>query len=190
MFLFLLIFHLKERIENSNFLLNPRKKKNKIVEFSTKFEPLLGPGSKLKKKVCLKLSFRQNPVFKMPRLFFSGKFPVAEPHLPRWGLYRFWCERGHVPKGGTRIWWGRGAFVQVEDEFHWIGLTLKGSHKCLLSEDFIFLVSQLLCLSVWLALQKKIDKNKLGLSWAKLSCQLGFGCTVINICCLILINMK
>ena len=36
--------------------------------------------------------------------------------------------------------------------------------------------------------KKKIDK--LGLSWAKLSCQLGSGCTVINICCLILINMK
>ena len=31
---------------------------------------------------------------------------------------------------------------------------------------------------------------KLGLSWAKLSCKLGFGCTVINICCLIWINMK
>ena len=36
--------------------------------------------------------------------------------------------------------------------------------------------------------QKK--KNKLGLSWAKLSCQLGFGCTVINICCCILIYLK
>ena len=34
------------------------------------------------------------------------------------------------------------------------------------------------------------DGDKLGLSWAKLSCQLGVGCTVINICCLILINMK
>ena len=34
----------------------------------------------------------------------------------------------------------------------------------------------------------KEQQNKLGLSWAKLSCQLGFGCTVINICCLILIN--
>ena len=33
-------------------------------------------------------------------------------------------------------------------------------------------------------------RNKLGLSWAKLSCQLGFGCTGINIFCLILINMK
>ena len=33
-------------------------------------------------------------------------------------------------------------------------------------------------------------ENKLGLSWAKLSCQLGFGCTVINICCLILYNLK
>ena len=32
--------------------------------------------------------------------------------------------------------------------------------------------------------------NKLWLSWAKLSCKLGFGCTVINICCLMLINMK
>ena len=31
------------------------------------------------------------------------------------------------------------------------------------------------------------DIHKLGLSWAKLSCQLGVGCTVINI---ILINMK
>ena len=30
--------------------------------------------------------------------------------------------------------------------------------------------------------------NKLGLSWAKLSCQLGLGCTVIF--CLILINLK
>ena len=34
------------------------------------------------------------------------------------------------------------------------------------------------------------NNDKLGQSWAKLSCQLGFGCTVINICCLILINMK
>ena len=33
-------------------------------------------------------------------------------------------------------------------------------------------------------------KNKLGLSWAKLSCQLEFGSTVINICCLKLINIK
>ena len=33
-------------------------------------------------------------------------------------------------------------------------------------------------------------KNKLGLSWAKLSCQLGFGCTVINICYGILIYLK
>ena len=32
--------------------------------------------------------------------------------------------------------------------------------------------------------------NKLGLSWAKLSCQLGFCYTVINIRCLISINMK
>ena len=32
--------------------------------------------------------------------------------------------------------------------------------------------------------------NKLGLSWAKLSCQLGSGCTVINICCLIFMNKK
>ena len=38
--------------------------------------------------------------------------------------------------------------------------------------------------------QKKNKKNKLGLSWAKLSYQLGFGCTVINICSLILIDMK
>ena len=36
----------------------------------------------------------------------------------------------------------------------------------------------------------KNNLNKLGLSWAKLSCQMGFGCTVNNICCLILINMK
>ena len=36
----------------------------------------------------------------------------------------------------------------------------------------------------------EFQQNKLGLSWAKLSCQLGFGCTVINIFCLILINMK
>ena len=34
------------------------------------------------------------------------------------------------------------------------------------------------------------EMNKLGLSWAKLSCQLGFGCTVINICCLIFIHKK
>ena len=35
------------------------------------------------------------------------------------------------------------------------------------------------------------DHNyKLGLSWAKVSCQLGFGCTVINICFLVLIKMK
>ena len=34
------------------------------------------------------------------------------------------------------------------------------------------------------------NKNKLGLSWAKLSYQLGFGGTVLIICCLILINMK
>ena len=33
-------------------------------------------------------------------------------------------------------------------------------------------------------------QNKLGLSWAKLSCQLEFGCTGINIFCLILTNMK
>ena len=35
-----------------------------------------------------------------------------------------------------------------------------------------------------------IGKNeyKLGLSWAKLSCKLEFYCTVINVCCLILIN--
>ena len=32
--------------------------------------------------------------------------------------------------------------------------------------------------------------DKLGLSWAKLSCKMGFDCTVINICCLILINLK
>ena len=25
-------------------------------------------------------------------------------------------------------------------------------------------------------------KKKLGMSWVKLSCQLGFGCTMINIC--------
>ena len=34
------------------------------------------------------------------------------------------------------------------------------------------------------------ERNKLGLSWAKLSCQLGFRCTEINNFCLILINMK
>ena len=34
------------------------------------------------------------------------------------------------------------------------------------------------------------NANKLGLSWAKLSYQLGFACTGINIFCLILINMK
>ena len=33
-------------------------------------------------------------------------------------------------------------------------------------------------------------RNKLGLSWAKLSCQLGSGWTMINICCLIFINKK
>ena len=33
------------------------------------------------------------------------------------------------------------------------------------------------------------EYNKLGLSWAKFSCQLRFGCTVINIFFLILINM-
>ena len=38
--------------------------------------------------------------------------------------------------------------------------------------------------------EKEKSPNKLGLSWAKLRCQLGFGCTVINIFCLILINMK
>ena len=32
--------------------------------------------------------------------------------------------------------------------------------------------------------------DKLGLSWAKLSCQQGFGCTVINICCRLLIYLK
>ena len=32
--------------------------------------------------------------------------------------------------------------------------------------------------------------DKLGLSWAKLSCQLGFGCTGINMFFLLLINMK
>ena len=35
-----------------------------------------------------------------------------------------------------------------------------------------------------------IRRNKLGLSWAKLSGQLGFGCTVVNICCLMLIYKK
>ena len=35
-----------------------------------------------------------------------------------------------------------------------------------------------------------VDRNKLGLSCAKLSCQLGFCGTVSNICCLILIDMK
>ena len=34
------------------------------------------------------------------------------------------------------------------------------------------------------------SEDKLGLSWAKLSCQLGFGCTVINIWCCILIYLK
>ena len=33
-------------------------------------------------------------------------------------------------------------------------------------------------------------RNKLGLSWAKLSCQLGVGCTVIKILSLTLISMK
>ena len=32
--------------------------------------------------------------------------------------------------------------------------------------------------------------DKLGLSWAKLSCQLGSDCTVINICCLIVLDRK
>ena len=45
-------------------------------------------------------------------------------------------------------------------------------------------------LNAILVLQVMNIINKLGLSWAKLSCQLGFGCTVINICCLILIYMK
>ena len=39
-------------------------------------------------------------------------------------------------------------------------------------------------------IKTSFNENKLGLSWAKLSCQLGFGSTVINICCLKLINMK
>ena len=30
-----------------------------------------------------------------------------------------------------------------------------------------------------------IQKNKLGLSWAKLRCQLGIGCNLIKICCII-----
>ena len=33
-------------------------------------------------------------------------------------------------------------------------------------------------------------ENKLGLSWAKLSCQLGFNCALIQNCCIKLINMK
>ena len=37
---------------------------------------------------------------------------------------------------------------------------------------------------------EKKNMNKLGLSWAKLICQLGFGCTWINIFWLILINTK
>ena len=32
-----------------------------------------------------------------------------------------------------------------------------------------------------------IQKNKLGLSWAKLRCQLGIGCNLIKICCIILV---
>ena len=36
----------------------------------------------------------------------------------------------------------------------------------------------------------ELNKDKLGLCWAKLSCQLGFDWIVINSCCLILINMK
>ena len=36
----------------------------------------------------------------------------------------------------------------------------------------------------------KLKINKLGLSWAKLSYQLGLGCSLIKICCIILINTK
>ena len=38
--------------------------------------------------------------------------------------------------------------------------------------------------------EERVSENKLGLSCAKLSCQMRFCCTVINICCLILIDMK
>ena len=45
--------------------------------------------------------------------------------------------------------------------------------------------------SVWFSsITQEENNDKLGLSCAKLSCQLGFCYTVINICCLILINMK
>ena len=42
----------------------------------------------------------------------------------------------------------------------------------------------------WISTCMKNMQYKLGLSWAKLSYQLGFGCTGINIFCLSLINMK
>ena len=44
-------------------------------------------------------------------------------------------------------------------------------------------------LSTHITVLVKTFINKLGLSWAKLSCQLGFGCTVIYICCHILIYL-
>ena len=38
--------------------------------------------------------------------------------------------------------------------------------------------------------EKKITSDKLGLSWAKLSCQLGFGWNMITICCISLIYIQ
>ena len=54
-------------------------------------------------------------------------------------------------------------------------------------EDFESRKLPTLDTNMWMEEDGKISNNKLGLSWAKLSCQLGFGCTVINICCCILI---
>ena len=59
------------------------------------------------------------------------------------------------------------------------------------SEDKIYRITNSYCRHLLLFdLLLKKTLNKLGLSWAKLSCQLGFGRTGINILCLILINMN
>ena len=41
------------------------------------------------------------------------------------------------------------------------------------------------CFQNRLKFSTKLEANKLGLSWAKLSHQLGLGCSSIKICCII-----
>ena len=77
----------------------------------------------------------------------------------------------------------------------WLGLEkdlpLVLGCSCLLSTfaKYVFWSNSSLYEKHWWQ-RKERKKNKLGLSWAKLSSQLGFVCTVINICCCILIYLK